>query len=157
MEAENPEGPGPQDEQEETPQEKGPKIPTQTDYLAGAMLANGIVWVWMQALSLFRGVTSQLPIRLLTDASFLVYVFAGYFSASQVGKRADTKHLNVGLRTAGYSWIGSLIIMFTMASEPTLSLAVTLLICFVAGSVVGGYMIIRRRLQKRRQTLEASS
>jgi hypothetical protein len=133
------------------------KNPTGNDYFAGAMLANGIVWVWMQALSLFRAQTSSIPLTFLADISFVVYIFGAYLAVSQVGKRTDTGHLIVGLKTAIYSWVMAIVIMFTMAAEPTFSLAIVLLVCFLAGGILGGYMLVRKRLKERRKNLEASS
>ena len=77
------------------------KNPTGNDYFAGAMLANGIVWVWMQALSLFRAQTSLISSKLLTDISFIVYILGAYLAVTQVGKRTNTQHLIVGFFLVG--------------------------------------------------------
>lgn len=133
------------------------KNPTGNDYFAGAMLANGIVWVWMQALSLFRAQTSLISSKLLTDISFIVYILGAYLAVTQVGKRTNTQHLIVGLKTAIFSWVMAIVIMLTMAAEPTFSLAIALLVCFLAGGILGGYMLVRKRLEARRKNLKASS
>lgn len=132
-----------------------PKLPANNDFMAGAMLANGIVFVWMQILSIFRQTASQVPPRILVDLSYMIYIFAGYFASRQVVKRTEKEHLKVGLKTAGYSTIMGLLIIYTMANEPTMGLAVTLGVCYVAGSIIGSYMEIRARLQRLRA--EASS
>ena len=141
----------------EEEQVKGPREPNNTDYLAGAMLANGVIWIWMQALSLIGEDVFIVPKGLLTDLSFLIYIFAGYIAASQVCKRADTQHLIVGLRTAGYASVMALVIMLTMISQLNIGIVVSISICLFAGGVLGGYMFVRKRLQKRRLELEASS
>lgn len=133
------------------------KNPTGNDYFAGAMFANGIVWVWMQALSLFRAQTSLIPSKFLADISFIVYILAVYLAVLQVGKRTDSQHLIVGLKTAIFSWVMAVVIMVTMAAEPTFSLAISLLVCFLSGGILGGYMLVRKRLEVRRKKLEASS
>ena len=136
---------------------KGPRKPNNTDYLAGAMLANGIIWIWMQALSLIGEDVFIVPKGLLTDLSFLIYIFGGYYAASQVCKRADTQHLIVGLKTAGYASVMAMVIMLTMISQLNIGIVLSISISLLAGGVLGGYMHIRKRLQRRRLELEASS
>lgn len=131
-----------------------PKQPNINDYVAGAMLANGVVWIWMQALSVFRDYTSQVPAALLADLSYVVYIVGAYYASKQVCKRADEKHLMVGLKLATVSWVMGVFIMFTLAPEPDGRLMLALLVCFAAGCTLGGYMTVRARLRKRR---EASS
>lgn len=146
-----------QDAEAEEEKPKGPRKPNNTDYLAGAMLANGIIWIWMQALSLIGEDVFIVPKGLLTDLSFLIYVFGGYYAATLVCKRADTQHLIVGLKTAGYASVMALIIMVTMISQLKISIVLSMSISLFAGGVLGGYMFVRKRLQKRRLELEASS
>jgi hypothetical protein len=144
-------------EQVEEEQEKGPREPSNIDYLAGAMLANGVIWIWMQGLSLIGEDVFIVPKGLLTDLSFLIYIFGGYIAASQVCKRADTQHLIVGLKTAGYASVMALVIMFTMISQLNIGIVFSISICLFAGGVLGGYMFVRERLKRRRLELEASS
>lgn len=143
--------------QVEKPQAGGPKEPNNTDYLAGAMLANGIIWIWMQALSLIGEDALIVPKSLLADLSFLIYIFGGYCAATQVCKRADTGHLIVGLKTAGYASVMALVIMLTMISQLNIGIALSISICLFVGAVLAGYMRIRKRLQSRRLEFEASS
>ncbi len=133
-----------QDDKAEAPRPKQPNI---NDYVAGAMLANGLVWVWMQGLALFREYTSQVPAALLADLSYVIYILAAYIASRQVCKRADVKHLLVGLKLAAASWVMGVFIMFTLAQEPDASLMVALLLCFAAGCTLGGYMTVRARLK----------
>jgi len=128
-----------------------PKEPNINDYVAGAMLANGVVWIWMQALSVFRDYASQVPPALLADISYVVYILGGYLASMQVCKRADQKHLIVGAKLAAASWVMGVFIMFTLAPEPDARLMVALLVCFAAGCVLGGYMTVRARLNRRRR------
>lgn len=144
-------------EEAEKPQVESLRAPNNTDYLAGAMLANGIVWIWMQALSLIGEDAFIVPKGLLTDLSFLIYIFGGYYAATQVCKRADTGHLIVGLKTAGYASAMALVIMLTMISQLNIGIALSISISLFAGGILAGYMRIRERLQKRRVELEASS
>ena len=139
------------------PNVKSLREPSNTDYLAGAMLANGVVWIWMQALSLIGEDAFIVPKVMLADLSFLIYIFGGYTAATQVCKRADTGHLIVGLKTAGYASAMALVIMLTMISQLNIAIALSISICLFVGGVLAGYMHIRKRLQKRRLEFESSS
>jgi hypothetical protein len=125
-------------------------VQPENDFMAGAMLANGIVFVWMQALSIYRQTATQIPSRVLVDVSYIIYVFAGYISTRQVTKRSKKEHLKAGLKTAGYSSIMGLLIISTMTSEPGMGLAITLAVCYFAGSILGSYMELRARLNSLR-------
>ena len=109
------------------------------------MLANGVVWMWMQAPSVFREYTSQVPAVLLADMGYVVYILGGYYASRQVCKRADEKHLIVGVKLAATSWVMGVFIMFTLAPELDARLMFALLVCFTAGCVLGGYMTVRTR------------
>jgi hypothetical protein len=137
------------------PDEPKEYVQPENDFMAGAMMANGIVFVWMQALNVFRQTVSQISSSFLADISFVIYIFAGYISSRQVTKRAKKEHLRAGLKTAGYSSIMGLLIISTMTSEPGMSLAITLAVCYFAGSILGSYMEIKARLGRLRD--EASS
>jgi hypothetical protein len=139
----------PDEEVTEAPETTVPVVQSENDFMAGAMMANGIVFVWMQALSVFRQYVSQLPPRVLVDASYVIYILAGYLASRQVTKRAKGKYLKAGLKTAGYSTIMGLLIISTMNSEPGIGFAVILGVCYFAGSILGSYMETKARLKKR--------
>jgi hypothetical protein len=133
--------------------------PTSNDFMAGALLANGIIWLWMLSLNLFRDLLSRYNPVILVDLTALTFGVAGFISSQQVAKRSDKNQLIVSLRSALYSWAGSLIMMITgNITTPTISLALTILICLLAGAVAGSYMLIRIRISERRRLMaEASS
>jgi hypothetical protein len=124
------------------PETSKPKQPNIYDYVAGAMLANGVVWMWMQAPSVFKEYTSKVPAALLADMGYVVYILGGYYASRQVCKRADEKYLIVGVKLAVASWIMGVFIMFTLAPELDARLMFALLVCFTAGCVLGGYMTV---------------
>ena len=133
--------------------ENAPREPVPSDYMAAAFIVNGIVWGWMQLLG-SGTIISQLPLRFLSDITFIVYLFAGAVGAILVGNRADTKHLLVGLKSSSYSLGVSLLIMMTSAPEPTLGLFLALGIAFAAGSIFGSYRVIHLRLAAKRKELK---
>jgi hypothetical protein len=123
------------------------KTPSENDFMAGAMLANGIVFVWMQLLSIFRQTASEFPQGVLVDISYLIYIFAGYISTRQVVKRTGKEHLKIGFKTAGYSSIMGLLIIFTLTKEPTMNFAIILAVCYFAGSILASYLELRARIR----------
>lgn len=136
---------------------KFPREPNQADYMAAAILANGIIWFWMESLKMFSGFTSRIHPTFLADLSYLTFIIAGFISSQQVAKRSDRNQLIVALRSALYSWAGSLFMMVTMTGGPTISFALIILVCLLAGAVLGSYMLIRWRIKERKNILKASS
>ena len=134
--------------------EKTVKQPVPSDYMAAAMITNGIAWGWMQLLG-SGTIISQFPLRFLSDITYVIYLFAGAVGATLVGNRADTKHLLVGLKVSVYSLGLSLLIMLTSAPEPTLGLFLALGVAFAAGSIFGSYRVIHLRLAKKRKERKA--
>lgn len=124
--------------------------PELNDYIAGAMLANGIVWTWLQALSSMSGFFSRISIGLLADMSFVIYLLAGIVASYQVCRKASYGHLIVGVKFAAFAWAFSLFIMLSMLLEPTIGMATVLLVCFTAGGIVGTYLSLKSRLRRTR-------
>ena len=124
--------------------------PDLNDYIAGAMLANGIVWTWLQMLSSMRNFFSRIPVGILADASFVIYLLSGIVASYQVCKRASSGHLVAGVKFAAFAWGLSLLIILSMVSEPSIGMATTLLACFVAGGIAGAYLSLRSALRQKR-------
>lgn len=125
---------------------EGKRPPTATDYMAGAMLANGFVWIWTQALPYL----SWVPYGLLAEASYLIYLSGGAVASYLVCKRAASGHLVVGIKVAGVSWLISLVLLLSNVAEPTPGLALALLVCFMMGGIAGAYLALRSRLRSLR-------
>lgn len=131
---------------------------TNNDYTAAAILANGIIWLWMLSLNMFSGFTSRINPTLLADFTYITFIIAGFISSQQVAKRTKKNQLIVSLRSAIYSWLGAIVMMLSMLGNPTISFALTILVCLLAGAVAGSYMLIRFRInERRRRMIEASS
>ena len=101
--------------------------PNLYDYLAGAMLANGFIWIWNQSLGVFREFFSMFSPGLLADITYLIYLAITIIASMQVCKRANTNHLVVGIKFAGASWALFLINLFSMAPDPTIGYAISFL------------------------------
>lgn len=139
-------------------EKKQPHEVTNNDYMAAAILANGIIWFWMLSLNMFSGFSSRINPTLLADFTYLIFILAGFLSSQQVAKRSKRNQLIISLRSAMYSWAGSIVMMISMLGNPTISFALALLVCLLAGAVVGSYMLIRFRINERRRLMsEASS
>lgn len=114
------------------------------------MLANGIVWIWLQGLSAMRGFFSKVPVGLLADISFVIYLLSGIVASYQVCKKASSNHLVVGVKFALFAWGLSLFIMLSMVTEPSMGMATTLIVCFAGGGIAGAYLSLRSRLRRPR-------
>jgi len=130
--------------------------PTSNDYMAGAILANGIIWLWLQSLQMFSGFTSRISPSILADFTAVTIVIAGFISSQQVAKRSERNQLIVALRSALYSWAGSLFMMLT-SPNASITFSLILLVCLLAGGVLGSYMLIQMRINERKRKLQASS
>ena len=133
------------------PVSEGEKSPSLNDYMAGAMLANGFVWIWAQVLPHL----SWVPYTLLAAASYVIYLAGGIVVSYLVCKRTSSRHLFVGLKLAAVTWIFSIFVMLTIATEPTIGLAIALLVIFAAGGVAGAYLALRSALRPIRVRSEA--
>lgn len=131
---------------------EGQRVPNLTDYMAGAMVANGFVWMWAQALPHL----SWIPFTLLAEASYVIYLLGGIVASYLVCKRASSRQLIVGLKFAAIAWAFSIIMMLSIAAEPTVGLAVALLVCFAMGGVAGAYLALKSRLRSLKVQVEAA-
>lgn len=155
---ETPEEDTPETEDEVKTEEKKPQEITNNDYMAATILANGIIWFWMLSLNMFSGFTSRINPTLLVDVTYITFILAGFISTQQVAKRSKRNQLIISLRSAIYSWAGAVVMMLSIQNTPTISFALTVLVCLLLGAVVGSYMLIRSRISKRRKRMtEASS
>jgi hypothetical protein len=146
----------PEDEEPKV-QPTTPREPINNDYMAGAILANGIIWFWMLSLNLFKDFSSRFPPAVLVDVTYVTLIVAGFVSSQQVAKRSEKNQLVVAIRSAFYSWVGSIVMMITMPGGFSFRFALTVLICLMFGAVIGSYMLIRDRIILRRRIIEASS
>ncbi len=127
-----------------------PRNPTITDYMAGVMLANGIVWIWAMALATFSDFFSKIPYVILAAIAYVIYISGATLASYLVCKRTSSKHLVVGLKLAGLAWFFTLIMMLGSTTGPTPALAIVLLVCYGAGGMAGGYLALRSELGSRK-------
>ncbi len=127
-----------------------PKNPTITDYMAGVMLANGIVWIWAMALAAFSDFFSRIPYIILAFIAYVIYILGSTLASYLVCKRTSSKHLVVGLKLAGLACFFTLIMMLGSTTGPTPALAIVLLVCYGAGGIAGGYLALRSELGSRK-------
>lgn len=155
---ETPEEDTPETEDEVKAEEKKPQEVTNNDYMAAAILANGIIWFWILSLNMFSGFTSRINPTLLVDVTYITFILAGFISSQQVAKRSKRNQLIISLRSAIYSWAGAVVMMLSIQNTPTIKFALTVLVCLLLGAVAGSYMLIRFRISERRKRMaEASS
>jgi len=127
--------------------EKGTMKPSLFDYLAGALLTNGIVWIWTMAANYLIIVQPSVSLDILVLLTFIVFIGGSAATSYLVSRRTDSGHLNVGLKLAAVDFLFAITYMLSMA-EPSVSLLFTLLICFFAGSIIGAYLALKTRLRR---------
>ena len=132
---------------------KGTMKPNLFDYLAGALLTNGIVWMWTMALNYLITVMPSVNLDILVILTFIVFIGGSAATSYLVCRKTDSGHLNVGLKLALVDFLFSITFMLSMA-EPSVGLLVTLLICFFAGSILGAYLALKTRLRRPPKKIE---
>jgi predicted branched-subunit amino acid permease len=123
--------------------------PSKTDYMAGAVLANCLVWVWLQSMGYFGDALSGLPPGLLSLATSVICFLSETLASYQVCRRASSDHLVVGLKVAVLALVFSPFIVLPILEEFSLGLVIILLVCFPAGGFCGAYLTIKARLKGR--------
>jgi hypothetical protein len=119
--------------------------PSLTDYMAGGMLTNGVVWVWSMFLTyVLRVQTSQTSIVVLL-ISYLVYLGGSILAAYLVCQRTTSNHIIVALKTSAAGWIFTLFFMFSYV-DVSLGTVVVLLLTFGVGGLIGAYSALKKRL-----------
>jgi len=134
-----------EEEENETSVDGAPNF---NDYMAGAMISNGVIWIWGQLVGTFEGFFSGIPAGIIADLSYVLYLLVTIVASMLVCSRASTGHLMVGARFAGTAWVLSLLIMITTAPNPSPGLAIALLMIFAMGGIAGAYLTIRRRMRR---------
>jgi hypothetical protein len=128
--------------------------PTLTDYMAGGMLTNGVVWVWSMFLTyVLRVQTSQTSIVVLL-ISYLVYLGGSVAASYLVCQRTTSNHIMVALKTSAAGWIFTLFFMFSYV-EVSLGTVVILLVTFGVGGFIGAYLALKKRLSDMKSKLRA--
>ncbi len=130
---------------------KAGRAPNITDYMAGALLANGPIWLWTMTIGHLSSIFSALPPSLLGGLSLIVYVAGGCLASYLVCGRAEEGLLLVALRLAAAEWAFSIMMMLSIIPEASLGQALLLLICFVVGGFIGAYLSLKRRLRRPRE------
>lgn len=128
------------------------RVPTLFDYTAGAMLANGFVWIWYQALPYL----SWVPATILADAEYVSFLLGGILSSYLVCRRTSSKHLFVGLKVAAAASVLNFFLVLSSNIENVLGFAIVVLVIFAVGGVAGAYLAPRSRLGQREAVGPAS-
>lgn len=117
------------------------RVPTFFDYAAGAMLANGFVWIWYQALPYLPWV----PATILADLEYLSFLLGAILSSYLVCRRASSKHLSVGLKVAAAASALNFFFVLSSNIENVIGFAVVVLVIFAVGGVAGAYLALKSK------------
>jgi small-conductance mechanosensitive channel len=117
------------------------------DYFAGGLLTSCLVWFWLQLIAYFP----ELPIETLG----LFYIAASAASTHLVCKRTTRGQLGVGIKTALFSWVMTMLILLSFGLELNTDFMIQLIIGYLFGSMVAAYLALRSRLRKSVQKPES--
>ncbi len=124
------------------------RSPNITDYMAGALLANGPIWMWMMALGYFSDWFSALSPALIGGLSLIIYLAGGSLASYLVCNRAERGLLLAALKLVAAEWAFYLMMIISTTPEPSPGQASPPLICFILGGLIGAYLSTRRRLRR---------
>ncbi|MFB0558762.1 MAG: hypothetical protein ACETVY_06570 [Candidatus Bathyarchaeia archaeon] len=125
--------------------------PTLNDYLAGAVLTNGLVWIWLRLLGSLGGITSNAYLGILSLSTLVICLLSSTLASYQVCRRAQAEQLLVGMKAAGLAWLFSPFIIFPIIQGAFVNVAIILLVCFSLGGVAGAYLATKARLRRLRE------
>ena len=126
--------------------------PTLFDYFAGALLANGISWMWISSLGYLSAAFST---SVLAELSYVVYIAIGILASFLVCRRTSSRHISVALKLVAIEWIFSLVMIMSYLDQPTTGMALALLVCFLMGGIAGAYITLRSQLRRRKEAPQA--
>lgn len=126
------------------------------DYLAGAILANGVIWIGLVIMGSLAGFFPSVPTSIFSDVSYAMYVAVAIVVSYLVCRRSSSKHLAVGLRLAALEWMFSIIFTLSAVGQLSLILVLTFFLCFLLGAIIGAYMALRSKLRSARVSTEGA-
>jgi hypothetical protein len=129
--------------------------PSLTDYMAGGMLTNGVVWVWSMFLTYVLKVQTSQTSMVVLLISYLVYLGGSVLAAYLVCQRTTSNHIIVALKTSAAGWIFTLFFMLSYV-QVSLGTVIVLLVTFGVGGFIGSYLALKKRLGDLRSKFGAS-
>jgi len=117
------------------------KKPSVTDYLAAAVLAYGVVYVWLQASQLWTT-----PWAL----SYLVYYAGSATSTYLVLRKTTRNQFPVALKSAAFSWVFTIACLIAFTRGNVAPFFKSLLALYLLGGVSASVVAMRERLRRAR-------
>lgn len=121
------------------------KKPNLNDYMAGALLSNGVIWIWVMAANLIQ---PNMPLEnsfILGLITFIVFICAGAIASYLVSKRSSSDHFKVLLKLVATELVFSIIFILSFVN-PSIELVAVLFFSFIVGGLAGVYLAVRGRL-----------
>jgi len=118
------------------------KRPSITDYMAGAVLAYGIVYFWIELKTFYNP-----PWAL----AYVMYYLAGLVPSYLICKRTGAAELPVAFRSTMISWALAVVSLWAFTEGNTPSFFGLLLVMFILGGMTSAYLTLRRRLKPNKQ------
>ncbi len=127
------------------------RSPILTDYIAGGLLSNSLVWFWFRLLSGPGSPLSGVSVKILGSITYVVFFLAGLTASYLVCTRTMKGHLGVGVKSAGINWAISIFIVVPLASTEAAGLSIALLACYLTGGIISAYIALNVRIRRRRR------
>lgn len=122
------------------------KKPSIEDYLAGTLLACSFVWVW----SVFFSFIGLKVNAIFQVVSYAVYSMGTVVASYLVTGRDEAKRLTIGLKVGFGAWVASMLLVFPLSEEESLTVMIALLVCLLFGGVLGS--LIRQAVKSVNRT-----
>jgi hypothetical protein len=116
--------------------------PSITDYMAGAVLAYGIVYFWIELKTFYN------PSWVL---AYVIYYLAGLIPSYLVCQRTGAAELSIAFRSTMISWALVVVSLWAFTEGNTTSFFGLLLVMFILGGMTSAYLTLRRRLKLPKQ------
>lgn len=109
-----------------------------TDYLAAGALAYGTIFFWLKLSTMI-----QLPWLV----SYLIFYLGGLVPTYLVCRRTDRNQFPVGIKSAVFSWIFTLVGLIAFTQGDPSSFFKMLLVFFLLGGLTSSVITMRERLR----------
>ena len=124
------------------------KKPNLNDYMAGALLSNGIIWMWAMAVNTLQPFIPMEVGFILGLVTFIFFIGAGTIASYLVVKRSSSDYLKVLLKLVASEIIFSIIFILSFVN-PSIELITVLFFSFIVGGFFGLYIAVRPKLIKK--------
>ena len=112
------------------------------DYLAAATLSYGVIFFWLKLSTI---------IKLPWLVSYLIFYLGGLGPTYLVCRRTDRNQFPVGIKSAVFSWVFTLVCLITFTQGDPSSFFKMLLMLFLLGGLTSSVITMKERLKPKKK------